>query len=306
MTSVRSPPSPRVPVSRARSAVSGVSAAAPPGRSPRGGRRPASRRRVRCGSRSSPDLCCQTVNVEHEGSRDGAELDLLSGGPRGAAAGRIDDRPAGCGHPPRAAAGHPRGRRNRQDPGDREPLSVAGRAGARPERLGLLTPTAGRAPAAARAAGDARSSSPTRSCTSLTPPQLAGLILRRAGAGADPLATALSAGDRLAMLVDRIDELSLQHHDFGGRPNALLAGFVRRIDRLKAELVTPEEYSRWAAALAAGSPEAALEREFAEIYAHPRADAGRDRRPRRGRPDRRRDLAGPPAARPGPALSPTC
>ena len=101
----------------------------------------------------------------------------------------------------------------------------------------------------------------------LTPSQLAGLILSRAGAGSDPLATALSAGDRLAMLVARIDELSLQHHDFGGRPNTLLAGFIRRIDRLKAELVTPGEYWRWAQSLAAGSPAAALEHEFAEIYA---------------------------------------
>ena len=68
------------------------------------------------------------------------------------------------------------------------------------------------------------------------------------------------------MLVERIDELSLQHHDFGGRPNTLLAGFIRRIDRLKAELVTPAEYLSWAASLDAGAPEAALEREFAEIY----------------------------------------
>ena len=69
------------------------------------------------------------------------------------------------------------------------------------------------------------------------------------------------------MLVERIDELSLQHHDFGGRPNTLLAGFVRRIDRLKAELVGPDEYLRWAGvADPMDSPEAALEREFAEIY----------------------------------------
>ena len=39
-----------------------------------------------------------------------------------------------------------------------------------------------------------------------------------------------SAGDRLAMLVERIDELSLAHHDFGGRPNALLGG-LRPPDR---------------------------------------------------------------------------
>ena len=77
----------------------------------------------------------------------------------------------------------------------------------------------------------------------LTAPQLAALVLRRGGRRG-PLATRCSsAGDRLAMLIERIDELSLEHHDFGGRPNALLAGFVRRIDRLKAELVGPEEYA---------------------------------------------------------------
>ena len=56
-------------------------------------------------------------------------------------------------------------------------------------------------------------------------------------------------GDRLAMLLERIDELSLRHHDFGGSANALLGGFVRRIDRLKAELVEAEDYARWAAGL---------------------------------------------------------
>ncbi len=96
---------------------------------------------------------------------------------------------------------------------------------------------------------------------------MAALVLRGAGAGVDPLAAALSAGDRLAMLVERIDELSLQHHDFGGRPNALLAGFVRRIDRLKAELISADEYVRWADSLADDSPEAALEREFARSTA---------------------------------------
>ena len=34
----------------------------------------------------------------------------------------------------------------------------------------------------------------------------------------------LGAGDRLAMLLERIDELSLERHDFGGSANALLGG----------------------------------------------------------------------------------
>jgi DNA helicase-2/ATP-dependent DNA helicase PcrA len=73
------------------------------------------------------------------------------------------------------------------------------------------------------------------------------------------------------MLLTRIDELSLRHHDFGGSANALLASFIGRIDGLKAELVTAEDYTRWAEA-APEAPDggehadAALEREFAEIY----------------------------------------
>ncbi len=68
------------------------------------------------------------------------------------------------------------------------------------------------------------------------------------------------------MLVERIDELSLRHHDFGGRPNTLLGGFVRRIDRLKAELVTAEAYLAWAQGLDDQASDAELEREFAQIY----------------------------------------
>jgi DNA helicase-2/ATP-dependent DNA helicase PcrA len=97
---------------------------------------------------------------------------------------------------------------------------------------------------------------------------LAGLILSGAGGG-DLLTTTLSAGDRLAMLVERIDELPLQHHDFGGSANTLLGGFVRRIDRLKAELISAEDYATWAAGLPEFGEEAsqvALEREFAAIY----------------------------------------
>jgi DNA helicase-2/ATP-dependent DNA helicase PcrA len=55
-----------------------------------------------------------------------------------------------------------------------------------------------------------------------------------------------------------------------------LAGFVRRIDRLKAELVGPDAYLRWAATLpdaggGDGSADGALQREFAGVYeAHER------------------------------------
>ena len=63
------------------------------------------------------------------------------------------------------------------------------------------------------------------------------------------------------MLAERIDELPLQHHDIGGNAGALLGGFVRRIDRLKAELIDAPEFAAWAQQQA--SPR---EREFAAIF----------------------------------------
>src|SRR5690242_21493450 len=47
----------------------------------------------------------------------------------------------------------------------------------------------------------------------------------------------------------RIDELALEHHDFAGSANALIGGFVRRIDRLKSELVSADDYTAWASGL---------------------------------------------------------
>jgi DNA helicase II / ATP-dependent DNA helicase PcrA len=153
------------------------------------------------------------------------------------------------------------------------------RNGCAPERIAVLVPTSARAKAL-RARLETRLELGYEELFVLTPSQLAGLVLRGAGpahpahpALGDPLESVLSAGDRLAMLVERIDELSLQHHDFGGRPNALLGGFVRRIDRLKAELVFAAVYGRWAAGLSEDGSDvpASLEREFAAVYeAHER------------------------------------
>jgi DNA helicase-2/ATP-dependent DNA helicase PcrA len=99
-----------------------------------------------------------------------------------------------------------------------------------------------------------------------TPAQLAALILRRAGTRPELLDATLSAGDRLAMLAERIDELPLQHHDFAGNAGALLGRFIRRIDRLKAEMIDTEAFAGWAAA-----SEDPAEREFAEVFrAHER------------------------------------
>jgi DNA helicase-2/ATP-dependent DNA helicase PcrA len=84
-------------------------------------------------------------------------------------------------------------------------------------------------------------------------------------AGIDPFVEVLGPGQRLAMLLDRADELELRHHDFRGRPLALFAGFVRRIDALKAELIDAERYAAWAETLDAESAE--REREFAAVMA---------------------------------------
>ncbi|HEV7774466.1 MAG TPA: ATP-dependent DNA helicase [Conexibacter sp.] len=103
-------------------------------------------------------------------------------------------------------------------------------------------------------------------------------------AGVDPFAVAVGRADRLAMLLERIDELTIRSHDFRGNPAALIASFVRRIDRLKDELISAEDYAAWAEQLAvandaddAARARSARECEFAQIYrAHDRmlAEAG--------------------------------
>ena len=60
---------------------------------------------------------------------------------------------------------------------------------------------------------------------------------------------ALGPADRTAMLLERIDELTLRRHDLRGNPAALLRSVVARIDRLKDEAVTAAEYDAWARAL---------------------------------------------------------
>ncbi len=84
-------------------------------------------------------------------------------------------------------------------------------------------------------------------------------------AGIEPFVDVLSAADRLALLRERADELELAHHDFRGRPLALFASFVRRIDRLKAELIDADVYAAWAASLPGDAGR--REREFAGVLA---------------------------------------
>ncbi|MFZ0387089.1 MAG: ATP-dependent DNA helicase [Solirubrobacteraceae bacterium] len=139
--------------------------------------------------------------------------------------------------------------------------------GVAPERIALLVPTANRARALV-ARLETSLTAGFETLHVLTPAGLAALELRRSAVAPVWQVAPLSAGDRLAMLAERVDELSIRHHDFGGRPTLLLGSFVRRIDRLKAELVDAEQYFGWAQRRERdGDPDAALELEFAQIYA---------------------------------------
>jgi DNA helicase-2/ATP-dependent DNA helicase PcrA len=136
--------------------------------------------------------------------------------------------------------------------------------GCAPEQIGVVAPSAGRADAL-RVRIEGALARGYEELAVGTPLELAVRIL---GASAEP---PLTAGDRLAMLLERIDELTLAHHDFGGSATALFGRFVRRIDGLKAELVSADQF----AASAVSASEA--EREFAGVYrTHERmlADAG--------------------------------
>src|SRR3954452_6330624 len=84
-------------------------------------------------------------------------------------------------------------------------------------------------------------------------------------AGVDPFGTPVSGADRLAMLLERIDDLPLRHHDLRGNPSATLGAIVRRIDSLKDELISAADYRAWAAALPEDGT-GAREREFAALF----------------------------------------
>jgi superfamily I DNA/RNA helicase/RecB family exonuclease len=92
-------------------------------------------------------------------------------------------------------------------------------------------------------------------------------------AGLDPFFATVRAADRLAMLLDRLDDLSLRRHEIRGNPAGLLARLLRRIDALKAERITPARLRDWAEERerdgegAADRERARREREFADLYA---------------------------------------
>ena len=62
---------------------------------------------------------------------------------------------------------------------------------------------------------------PYEELTVTTFPGLCARLLRDEAleAGIDPFATPVAAADRLAMLLERIDDLPLRHHDLRGNPS---------------------------------------------------------------------------------------
>jgi DNA helicase II / ATP-dependent DNA helicase PcrA len=105
-----------------------------------------------------------------------------------------------------------------------------------------------------------------------THPVAAARLLREHATEAeiDPFFESLSPAERLAMLLERIDELPLRRHEIRGNPAGLLARIIDRIDALKSAGVTAERFQRWAGEQAGGTrserDSAAREREFGEIY----------------------------------------
>ncbi|HEV2059931.1 MAG TPA: ATP-dependent helicase, partial [Solirubrobacteraceae bacterium] len=142
---------------------------------------------------------------------------------------------------------------------------------AAPESILVLTPTATGASALRRAVEDMLDR-PYEELAIHTVSELCTRLLREetAEAGVDPFFAAVSRADRLALLLDRMDDLHLRRHDIGGRPAVLLADVIDRIDRLKDGFVTAADYAAWAHGLPEGDDaqraRAAREAEFARLY----------------------------------------
>jgi DNA helicase II / ATP-dependent DNA helicase PcrA len=98
-----------------------------------------------------------------------------------------------------------------------------------------------------------------------------------AAAGLDPFFDVLGPAERLAMLLDRLDDLPLRRHEIRGNPAGLLARLLARIDALKADRVGPTSLAERARAEEAEAGDEAnreaarREIDFAELYsAHDR------------------------------------
>src|SRR5215211_5372714 len=93
--------------------------------------------------------------------------------------------------------------------------------------------------------------------------------------GIDPFFSPVTPADRLALLLERLEDLTIRHHEIRGNPAPLLASFVSRIDRLKDEMVSCADYRAYAERLIdeagdgddAARATATRELEFARLYA---------------------------------------
>jgi DNA helicase-2/ATP-dependent DNA helicase PcrA len=92
-------------------------------------------------------------------------------------------------------------------------------------------------------------------------------------AGLDPFFETVSSADRLALLLDRLDDLPLRRHEIRGNPGGLLARLLQRIDVFKSEAVSAGSLRSWAVERERSAAEprererARREIDFADLYA---------------------------------------
>ncbi len=145
--------------------------------------------------------------------------------------------------------------------------------GTAPESILVLTRTAAAADALRSRIEDALGDRPFEELPVLPFHAMGARLLRDEAleAGVDPFAVTATSADRLALLLEHVDELTLRLHDLGGRPAAVLGAVIARIDRLKAAGVRADRFAAWAAALPDGESRTDREREFAALFqAHDR------------------------------------
>ncbi len=108
-------------------------------------------------------------------------------------------------------------------------------SGVTPEEIVLLTRGAPAAEALRTRVEDALGDRPFEELPVMPIHGMCARLLRDEAleAGVDPFAVTATPADRLALLLDRVDELTLRHHDLRGRPAAVLGALIARIDRLK-------------------------------------------------------------------------
>jgi DNA helicase-2/ATP-dependent DNA helicase PcrA len=141
--------------------------------------------------------------------------------------------------------------------------------GSAPEQVLLLTRTAAAADALRAQVEDALGDRPFEQLPVLPVHGMCAQLLRDEAleASVDPFSVTATPADRLALLLERVGELTLREHDLRGRPAAALGAIVARIDRLKEAGVGHATYGEWAAGLPEGEDRTERQREFAGIYA---------------------------------------